>query len=145
MSRRDGAGSGDYEVGKGRPPQQYRWKKGQSGNPRGRPKAAPPETLDVGKVLNGPVAARIQGKKTEATPYEVTVRQIARKAIDGHLPSIRQFLSLCESFGVIAPPKPAVGGGVVVAPAGVSPQEWLEEVGEWISVDDLKKRQAGDR
>lgn len=31
---------GDYEVGYGKPPQHSRFRKGQSGNPRGRPKGA---------------------------------------------------------------------------------------------------------
>jgi Family of unknown function (DUF5681) len=30
----------DYKVGKGRPPLSTRWKPGQSGNPKGRPKGA---------------------------------------------------------------------------------------------------------
>lgn len=28
----------DYEVGRGRPPKEHQYKKGQSGNPRGRPR-----------------------------------------------------------------------------------------------------------
>ena len=33
-------GPRDYEVGYGKPPKEHRFKKGQSGNPRGRPKDA---------------------------------------------------------------------------------------------------------
>ncbi len=32
--------SGDYDVGYGKPPQHTRFRKGQSGNPTGRPKGA---------------------------------------------------------------------------------------------------------
>jgi hypothetical protein len=32
--------SGDYEVGYGKPPKHTRFKPGQSGNPKGRPKAS---------------------------------------------------------------------------------------------------------
>lgn len=32
--------SGDYDVGRGKPPKHTRWKAGQSGNPAGRPKGA---------------------------------------------------------------------------------------------------------
>ena len=32
--------TGDYEIGRGKPPRHAGFKKGQSGNPRGRPPAA---------------------------------------------------------------------------------------------------------
>ena len=35
--------SRNYEVGWGRPPQASRWRPGQSGNPKGRPKGTGPE------------------------------------------------------------------------------------------------------
>lgn len=40
MSRRGSGEGGKYVVGRGRPPKHSRWTKGQSGNPRGRPKGA---------------------------------------------------------------------------------------------------------
>ena len=33
--------SADYDIGYGKPPEDTRFKKGQSGNPRGRPKKQP--------------------------------------------------------------------------------------------------------
>ena len=40
----------DYEVGRGKPPAEFRFMKGQSGNPGGRPKRERSK-LDPGKIL----------------------------------------------------------------------------------------------
>ena len=137
MSRDEMAEDGDYEVGKGKPPKEHRWKKGQSGNLRGRPKARKPEPVDVGAILNSPVNARVRGKEAKISPFEASFRQLAKKAIDGHLPSIKQFQKCCEKYGVIAPPAPEESGGVVVAPKGVDLRDWLDEVTEWVPADEV--------
>ena len=38
--------TGGYKIGKGKPPKDTQWKPGQSGNPKGRPKAAKSEPTD---------------------------------------------------------------------------------------------------
>ena len=137
MSRDEMAEDSDYEVGKGKPPKEYCWKKGQSGNPRGRPKARKPEPVDVGAILNSPVKARLRGKETKVSSFEASFRQLAKKAIDGHLPSIKQFLKYSEEYGVIAPPAPEEDDGVVVAPKGVDLHDWVDEVTEWVPADEV--------
>jgi hypothetical protein len=128
--------TGDYEIGKNKPPTDTRWKKGQSGNPRGRPKARKSDQLDVAGILNAPVKARIGGKQVKVSSFEASIRQTAKKAIDADLRSIMQFLSLCDKFGLIEVPKPEQGGGVVHAPKGVDLHDWLEEVTERVADDE---------
>src|SRR5437763_7873705 len=43
MAKNSKSPSGEYEVGYGKPPQQHQFKKGQSGNTKGRLRKAPPK------------------------------------------------------------------------------------------------------
>jgi hypothetical protein len=56
----------EYRVGPGRPPKEYRWKPGQSGNPKGAPRKptsiAPELGAIVERSLNGKVMLR-QGEQ----------------------------------------------------------------------------------
>ena len=64
----------DYEVGRGRPPAHTRFKKGQSGNPRGPgPKNLPALLVEA---LDEPVTATIDGDRRETTKREAVVTQL---------------------------------------------------------------------
>ena len=140
MSRSEKAAGGAYEVGKGKPPKKSRWKKGRSGNPRGRPKAQKLETIDVAEILNAPTKARIGGKKTELSSSEACFRRLAQRALKDHLPSIKGFIKICEEHGLIALPSPDPGGGVIVAPKGYSPWEWAEVITGQVPIEALKSK-----
>jgi hypothetical protein len=88
------------EVGYGKPPQATRFRAGQSGNPRGRPKGSKNLALVIqrdGRQLvkvNGPRGAR------SITKLEVVVMQLSNLAAQGNLPAARAYLALmqfCES------------------------------------------------
>lgn len=56
----------DYEIGYGKPPPQYQWQTGQSGNPSGKPKGAKgskPLLEYIAMVLMDEVEVTIKGKK----------------------------------------------------------------------------------
>jgi hypothetical protein len=68
----------DYEVGRGSPPVHTRFKKGQSGNPRGpRPKNLPALLIEA---LDEPVMATIDGERHEITKREAVVTQLVNKS-----------------------------------------------------------------
>ncbi len=73
--------SSDYEVGYKKPPINRRYKKGQSGNSRGRPKASGHEMFNFQAILNEPVTVT-QGGIAQTMPLkEAELRAILQKAV----------------------------------------------------------------
>ncbi len=128
--------SSDYEVGCGKPPKEYQFKPGQSGNPRGRPKSRKSGSTDISELLGEPIKVTTGGKVRDMGPFEASLRKLAKRAVGGHLPSILKFIKICEEYRIIAPPPAVTGGGVMVAPKGVDFYEWLESVTEIVPVDE---------
>jgi len=109
------------EVGYGRPPVATRFKKGQSGNPKGRPKRdrrAP--TIDVSSITMKPVKVLRNGAEVEITTYEARLRQALAKAATGKsFKHARYLFELFEGLGLV---KPSSSGscGVVTVPKDIS-------------------------
>jgi len=73
------------DVGYGRPPTKTRWQAGQSGNPRGRPKASKAALLEsMADILSAPVTARGgDGKAVELGGLEAAYLALCKKALNG--------------------------------------------------------------
>jgi hypothetical protein len=90
--------SADYEVGYGRPPVHTRFRKGQSGNPRG-PRArgkTMPEAIRT--ALRAKVIVTENGQRKSMPYIEVIARQLAKKAAGGDLSAIRTIALLCPEI-----------------------------------------------
>ncbi|QFT47414.1 hypothetical protein FIU97_12590 [Roseivivax sp. THAF40] len=85
---------GDYEIGYGRPPKATQFQKGQSGNPKGRPRTA----KNVGSMLEETFFRKIpiteNGSRLELTLIEAILRQLANGAAKGELRHIDRVLKL---------------------------------------------------
>jgi len=88
-----------YAVGYGRPPDHTRFRKGQSGNPSGKP--GPKKRLKrqfdaaLGEALNGDEAALREAQPTKV--IEVIARQVTLEALDGRPSAQRLVLSILDS------------------------------------------------
>lgn len=77
------------DVGYGRPPTHSRWKKGQSGNPRGRPKSRREIVADAAAILAEPVSATTPGgRRVSLDAIEASFLALCKKALKGHKPSL---------------------------------------------------------
>ena len=77
--------SKNYEVGYCKPPESTRFQKGQSGNPKGRPKrnlkTRPNECLN--KILSQFVETKINGKHKKITCLEALIHKLVSEIIKG--------------------------------------------------------------
>ena len=79
----------EYAVGFGKPPRRTRFCKGQSGNPKGRPRCAKNLATLMEKVLKEPVVISENGKRRRITKREALIKQLVNKAIAGDPRSIK--------------------------------------------------------
>ena len=77
------AAQGDYEIGFGRPPKSTRFKPGQSGNPRGRPKGAKNFETDLRDQLNERVVIREGDRSRKVTKQQALIASMVNRGIKG--------------------------------------------------------------
>jgi hypothetical protein len=92
-------GSSDYDVGYRRPPRHSQFRKGQSGNPRGRPKGSQGTARLARRILNEKIPIRENGKRRIITKWEAALKQLANKAAAGDLRAIRELRQLEAEIG----------------------------------------------
>lgn len=105
---------GDDRVGYGHPPKQHRFKKGKSGNPKGRPKKAHQEPVDNLAILNEQVPVRRNGKTEWMPAFEASLRKLVERALkDGDVSAGIRFVRICEKSGLFKKTAAPRSGGVV--------------------------------
>jgi hypothetical protein len=82
----------DYQVGYGKPPQHTRFKKGESGNPTGRPKSSKNLTTLLEKELKQRVVVTENGRRRSITKQEAMVKHLVNKAVSGDRPLMQLLL-----------------------------------------------------
>lgn len=84
----------DYEVGYGRPPKHSRFRKGQSGNPRGPKKGSRALKTDLDQALKATLTITVGGKKRKGTTQALAMFALAAKAATGDLRAARLLADL---------------------------------------------------
>jgi hypothetical protein len=73
----------DYQVGYGKPPMHSRFKKGESGNPKGRPKGSKNVATLLEKELKQRVLVTENGRRRSITKQEAMLKHLVNKAVSG--------------------------------------------------------------
>ena len=83
-----------YEVGYGKPPKATRFKKGKSGNPKGRPKGSPNVMTAIDRAIHEKVVINENGQRRTISKLDAAAKQLANKAAQGDQRSIGQLLAI---------------------------------------------------
>src|SRR5258708_7557066 len=75
----------DYEVGYKKPPKRSQFKKGQSGNPRGRPRGAKNSATLFNEAFEKKVPATENGRRHTITRRKAMFTQLAHRSAQGDL------------------------------------------------------------
>ena len=89
---------GDYEVGYGRPPRHTRFAKGQSGNPRGRPRGAKSFNTLLSDKLNEPVTVAENGGRRKISKREAIVTQLVNRSAAADFRAIKILLDIVRDI-----------------------------------------------
>jgi hypothetical protein len=91
----------DRSIGFGRPPEWSRWRKGQSGNPKGRPKSKSDYLNDAAAILSEPVTATTpDGRCVSLDGFEAAYLALCRKGLKRHVPSLLEAIKIMLDAGV---------------------------------------------
>ncbi len=102
MSKNKKGKGGDYDVGYGKPPKHTRWKKGQSGNPGGRPRRGCEVEVQTLRQMreafiraaNRQVTVTDNGTKIRMAAIDASFHRLIAKALSGDYRSIK----LCHDW-----------------------------------------------
>lgn len=86
-----------YEVGYGKPPQHTRFQKGRSGNPKGRPRKAAPNSFNIlGKLLSQKKTIYEDGNPVRVSLYELFFRKLLADGLAGKSQSLKLLYQLID-------------------------------------------------
>ena len=88
IMRRKTPTNGNYLVGKGRPPLSTRFKPGQSGNPKGRPKGAKGFDTFLYRALEERFEVFEKGKRRSIPAQELMARRLVQLAAKGDMKAL---------------------------------------------------------
>jgi hypothetical protein len=118
------------------PRRDTKWKRGQSGNPLGRPKKPPPEkqAQDILKRLLHETVAHRNGKPVSA--FEAMALKTRNTVLEsGSTIDLKRYLEMLERYSAVVPPPPSsdgqlLTGVLLVEPPCVDDEVWERLYGE---------------
>src|SRR5271156_317311 len=86
--------TGDDDVGYRRPPRATRFKPGQSGNPKSRPKGSANLATDLAAELNEQITVREGGQARRLTKQRALIKSLTARALQGDVRATTALLAL---------------------------------------------------
>ena len=86
------------KVGRGNPPKHTQFRKGTSGNPKGRPKGSKNLSTYLMEAARDQVTATVGGKARRISKIQATAMQLATKAAGGDQGAIAKFLDWMDEI-----------------------------------------------
>jgi hypothetical protein len=88
----------DYQVGYGKPPCQTRFRKGQSGNPKGRTAGDKNLSTLLREALNEHVVVTENGRRHKITKRKAIVTQLVNRSASADLPAVKIVLDMVRDI-----------------------------------------------
>lgn len=91
-------GEGDYRVGYGKPPLETRFKRGQSGNPRGRPRGAKNLATLLDEALNELVVVNENSGRRRISKRKAALKQLVNEAAKGNWRALKLLVDILQDI-----------------------------------------------
>ncbi len=92
--------SSDHDVGYKKPPRHRQFKKGQSGNAKGRPRGTRNFASDLRDELAEPVNVREGGSVSRVSSQRAALKKLRDKALKGDHRALDRMIALAERHGL---------------------------------------------
>ena len=89
---------GDYEIGYGKPPRGCGFKKGQSGNPRGRSSGSKNLSTLLSEALNEPVIVTENGRRQKVSKQQAIINQLVNQSANGDWRAFKLLLGIVHDI-----------------------------------------------
>ena len=88
-----------YKIGYKRPPATNQFKKGQSGNPKGRPKGSRNFLTLLDKELNQSITVNENGRKKKITRLQAIAKRVVAEALQGNPRGLINLITIFRQTG----------------------------------------------
>jgi hypothetical protein len=95
----------DYEIGYGRPPRATQFKKGTSGNKKGRPKGSKNIAMLFHEEMYRRITISENGERRTITKIEAAIKQLINKAATGDPKAFQATLNIARELGGLKLPE----------------------------------------
>lgn len=87
---------GENKTGYKKPPKSGQFKKGQSGNPKGRPKGSRNLATDLEQEMSSKISVRVDGKEKKMSKQKAMLMTLSAKALKGDPRALETIIKMTE-------------------------------------------------